>query len=538
MTGGRGKTVLVGVDGASFGVLDPLMRKGRMSGLAAMMKAGVHGPLRSMVPMLSPSLWTTIVSGRNPGRHGIYDFLREDFASGTVRFNSAADRRTPTLWNHAGDAGLTVCVVGMLMTYPPETVNGILVSAILGDLSELLRPPAGGAPSFTYPPELAGELRQQIQPLEWSGRKLKGRDRLTAQIADMDRSVAQRIELYRRVQSKGASDLDVIYFPETDMLMHFAWRAIEQGSEQAEGVFAVFERVDAFLREIQSQPGVNVVVVSDHGFRALRKVVSINNLLSQAGLLVYRKPSLVDRLARKAEKTLRLMRRHDATPLAGMEVGSMLEGIRWDRTLAYGFGTTGGTVFLNLRSRSPRGIVEAGAAGDVMRRVSDAMMAFRDPETGEPVFSAVRRKEELFSGPELACAPDLCGVFKEGYGSKQVKDDWFASEVVVSPARGWHGDHAEEGVFVAAGPAFAAGTVPAGATVLDVAPTVLAAAGVPVPADMDGRVLAEVLAPEVMPRAGGSASGDPGSPAAPSPSALTPAQQQGVEDRLKALGYL
>src|ERR1043166_5584682 len=143
------KVLIIGLDGATWRVLEPWARAGRLPHLAALMARGSWGPLRSTVPALTPPAWSSLITGRNPGAHGVFAFRR--LAPGryeTAGLASAADLRAPTLWDIAGRAGKQVGVISVPPSYPLRPVNGFVVGC-------MLTPP--GEP-FTYPPELAHEI--------------------------------------------------------------------------------------------------------------------------------------------------------------------------------------------------------------------------------------------------------------------------------------------------------------------------------------------------------------------------------------------
>jgi predicted AlkP superfamily phosphohydrolase/phosphomutase len=208
------------------------------------------------------------------------------------------------------------------------------------------------------------------------------------------------------------------------------------------------------------------------------------------------------------------------------------EDVDWSRTVAYSMGHVG-QVYLNLKGREPEGIVEPSDYAAVRRRVVDTLRTLRDPKTGKPLVDRIILREEAASGPYLDRAPDLHLVL-DGY--RAIAFPLFATDgnVVTQQIRGDSGCHRLHGVFIGSGPAFAAGSI-VGARIIDLAPTILHILGVPVPADMDGRVLADALAPDLQARAVETsvAAGH-----AVEQVDLTPEEQAEVEERLRALGYL
>jgi len=121
-----GRVLILGIDGASMERIEPLMAAGRLPNLKRIAEAGVHGPLRSLQPILSPRIWTTVATGVLPERHGVESWTKEEDEG--VRLYNSHDRRVHALWNLASDAELTVSTVNWLMTFPAEPVNGVVIS--------------------------------------------------------------------------------------------------------------------------------------------------------------------------------------------------------------------------------------------------------------------------------------------------------------------------------------------------------------------------------------------------------------------------
>ena len=118
----RGRVLLVGIDGASFRVITPLSQDGQLPHLRELARHGIHGKLRAHMPLWSPRIWTSIASGKNPEKHGILGFVHDQ-----VLYRST-DRKVHALWNIASDRGLSVGVVNWWDSYPPEKINGVMIS--------------------------------------------------------------------------------------------------------------------------------------------------------------------------------------------------------------------------------------------------------------------------------------------------------------------------------------------------------------------------------------------------------------------------
>ena len=147
------KVVVIGLDAATWTVIRPWIAEGKMPNLAKLMKAGVSGPLQSIMPPITPPAWTSFMTGKNPGKHGIYNFIKSEQGSYAMKYANATSRRAPTVWKLLNDAGYTVGTMNVPFTYPPEPLNGFQISG--------MDTPSETSP-FIHPPELREELVKHL----------------------------------------------------------------------------------------------------------------------------------------------------------------------------------------------------------------------------------------------------------------------------------------------------------------------------------------------------------------------------------------
>jgi predicted AlkP superfamily phosphohydrolase/phosphomutase len=124
------RTLAVGFDGATLDLAGRFMDEGLMPVLAGLAEAGSWGEMRSVFPYNSAAAWTSLVTGTNPGRHGIFDFVLPRESAYALRVATRDDRRVPAMWNLASEAGARVAVANIPMTFPAEDVNGFMVSGM------------------------------------------------------------------------------------------------------------------------------------------------------------------------------------------------------------------------------------------------------------------------------------------------------------------------------------------------------------------------------------------------------------------------
>jgi predicted AlkP superfamily phosphohydrolase/phosphomutase len=376
---------------------------------------------------------------------------------------------------------------------------------------------------------------------------------------DLESLVDTRTRFAERLMRDHPWDLMMVHFLATDLVQHAMWRYMDPAHPQHEpdspfrdAIEQIYVRVDRAMGRLLAQAGddTTVIVMSDHGSGALHGQVNLNVLLWQQGLLhMKRSPLTRLRLA---------MFRHGITPKLAYRILARLglqnivarvakstrnavynkflsfNDIDWKRTTAYSLGHMG-QIYLNVAGREREGIVTRGAAyQDAMQRVIAALETLTLPD-GRPMVEHAIRSSDLPDGPYADQGPDLHLVL-DGY--RYISCPLFATDwhVLSKQIRGDSGTHRKYGTFIAAGPHIRSGCAVKGARIVDLAPTALYLLGCPIPEDVDGRVLDEVLTPECL--AVGEAQQGAASHATADAVALSADEESELEGRLRGLGYL
>jgi predicted AlkP superfamily phosphohydrolase/phosphomutase len=567
------RVLIIGLDGVTLELIRPWVEEGILPTFKRLMQEGAWGPLRSVMPPVTPAAWSSFITGANPGKHGIYDFTsrQEGYEFGLV--NSTL-RQAPSLWGLASQAGKRVIVYNVPVTYPPERVNGLMVSG-------LMTPPS--AKDATYPPELQQELSEAIPGFAVAGHAIFR----PAQQAELVREVLaihdQNLRAARYLLHRQPWDLFVAEFQHSDTISHIMWKHMEDKGEglpesvreiAANAIRDCYRDLDAKVGELieEAGEGTHVIVMSDHGHGRLKYVFSMNTWLFQKGYihlkrdfrtqfkyLLYRMgftPALGFRLLH----ALRVAGRMQA--FGGPAKGTIKERLKelllsdqdidWMRTRAYSAGY-GSPIFVNLKGRQPEGSVEPGKEYDaVVDQLIADLNSVKEPGSDSPLFSEFHRRDEIFSGPLVNRAPDLVVLAKNPEfhtaGWKEFDEDPWQSSLgdAQSPLRWMYqmrvpytGNHRLDGILFFMGPGIKTRLELAGASIMDIAPTALALLGVPVPNEMDGRVLEAAMLPELRDRLNVDFTSDEG--LRPD---LTPVAELSAEDeqiliaRLQNLGYI
>ena len=581
------KVVVFGLDGATFDVIKPLVERGRLPNLARLMREGVCGTLRSTILPKSPQAWASFMTGTNPGKHGIVGFSRLEKGSYQVQYINDAMRAGESLWRILGRHGKRVGVLNVPITYPPEKVNGYLVGGMFSP---------GTHVEFTYPPDLYQALRQELGEYIIEAEVPKG-------ISDEVFKERYLEELSRMVRNRGAAarylyrhypvDFFMVVFTATDRVSHSYWRYrdpahpeynAQDGARYGGAIDRIYEEVDEEIGKFLAEVGddTTVLVMSDHGMAPLYRVVHLNAWLEQQGFLQRKRGAgqtlrrAVKRLGKVAWRLLPVMPHKLLTILppklrAGLLGQVSFSDIYWPGTRAFSLGYDG-NIFINTQGERPQGIVApgagvpgAGAKGADYERTCQALIAalhdLTDPETGEKLVERVYRRAEIYCGAHLDEAPDLLVAWKD-YQVRNVVSLFGDPRMVVSrydaeaalPNR--HSSaHTLDGILIARGPHLRHGATLSGAEIVDLAPTILHLFGLPVPQEMDGRVLGEMFTPDYFAAlrghhpvtvgclASAESQGDSGSKSGSDEigclaSAHTAEDEALVESRLKGLGYV
>lgn len=504
------KVAVFGLDGITFDLLQPWLDEGKLPNLARLIERGGSGPLRSTIPPVSASAWASFATGTNPGKHGMIDFTYPDPAGHQVKVSNSRTRTAPALWEIAGEAGKQVGIVSLPMTYPPEPVNGFL-------LCSFLTPDAGG--TYTYPPSLKEELTEAAGPFPMHMSE-QGRGTDPAQfVRSVKKMEVERARSVKYLLEHKAWDLFVYVFETTDNLQHEIWHLLDethprhdpkQATRVMPAILDYYQTVDHLLGEMVERVPEDalVVVLSDHGFGRFDKFFHINNWLADLGLLSFKRSplTLLKRLAFKIGVTpINALRWVIRLRLSGMRKNvkrgrgrGMLKrlflsfaDVDWSRTKAFSVGNFG-QVYLNAKPKRPDGPVTMGEYEALRDYIAEEALALRDPEEGSRIVQHVYRREEVFHGPSVERLPDLVlHTDRARYVSFGHAD--FGSNKTIERSIGQTGHHHMVGVLVARGPGVRPGATVEGASILDLAPTILHYMDLEVPDHMDGRVLTELL---------------------------------------------
>jgi predicted AlkP superfamily phosphohydrolase/phosphomutase len=518
------KVIILGLDGGSLELITRWAGEGLLPNFREFLYHGVSGPLTSIIPPITAAAWTSFMTGKNPGKHGLYDFMEPSQASYEMRFTNARSRRTDTIWQMLNAAGLRVGVFNVPMTFPPDPVDGFMISGMDTPLANS---------DFVYPPALHEELSGRFGQISIEPRHLgfMKNDQLRAQLLEeIKTQETGRTDMLFYLLAEHPVDVAMLVYRATDIVQHFFWHYHDPshhwhpGTPEhpfASAILEIYQHLDRELgRLFQSLPTeTTFLIMSDHGAGGTGGAwFHANRFLHQNGYLALKTDQkkrggfFWNSLLSRADKFLRSR----LTPDQKSKLAFYLPGLRrrwedsasgynlinWSDTRAFANETSALTpgVWINLRGRFPQGVVEPGQEyRDLVADLKSRLTSMR--WEGRPLIADVYHRDEVYSGPYLEQAPDL--ILNWWKDASYVCKASFAGEAQGPIVEGdpgyrpdrseWSGTHRLDGVVMLKSPFFRQGVRLEKAHILDLAPTLLYLLGLPVPEDFDGRVLQEAF---------------------------------------------
>jgi predicted AlkP superfamily phosphohydrolase/phosphomutase len=541
-----GKTAIIGLDGATFRLIDPLIDAGVMPSLGGLRDRGARGPLVSTTPAYTPPAWVSMITGVNPGRHNVYGFLATTPQEPAKIAHAGTIAATP-IWRHTAARGAPIGVYNVPMTYPPATdVEGFMVSG--GLAAGWTSPDVGG---FASDADVAATIRavaDEAYPIDTVVSYENDWNRLSA-IDEVTAIQSKRRQVLGALLERHDVEIVFAVFEGTDRLQHLHYQYLVEGSdwygrpeatEARSRAWAYFAELDLAIADLVAWAGAqgDVVVVSDHGAGPWEKTVNVNLLLEEWGYLRLPAVSRVTRAGVVAGPIQAAARRVLPRSVLLKAKSRINRGLDWSVTRAFASQVAEQGIHVNERGGAlPHGVLDADAAARVAAEITERLLAFTDPADGEPVVDRVVPRREAAQGPFAARAPHLFPICRD---QRYELSDTLAATAPITDHRDrpW-GYHHQDGIFIGSGPSFVAGPLPRPLHIVDVLPTAFRVAGLSVPEGLDGRVATEIL------RTGEDApvreavtdeATRPDGPAAVYP--FSEEDERQIEESLRGLGYL
>jgi predicted AlkP superfamily phosphohydrolase/phosphomutase len=429
-----------------------------------LVQKGAYGNLRSCDPPITVPAWSVMTSSQSPGALGIYGFRnRADHSYDKNTIATSAAVKVDRVWDILSRNQKRVILIGIPQTFPPTPVNGFLVG-------DFLTPDTNS--DYTYPPELKNEIAKVVGEYMLDVRDFRS-DNKSCTLKDIFEMTERRFNLAQHLLNKEAWDFFMMVEIGVDRIHHAFWAYMDKahrryavGNPFENAIFDYYRFVDAKIGELLKFADDNtaVLVVSDHGAQRMEGSVCVNEWLMREGYLTLLEPA----------PTV-------PTPLAKLKVD-------WATTRVWGDGGYYSRIFLNVEGREPKGVVKPDEYEHLRSELIEKLEAMPD-EKGKPLGTRVFKPEQLYR-IRRGVAPDLFAYFGNlawrsagTIGSGSI----YTFENDTGPDDANHGQY---GIFIAkpAGGTPGAGKLE-GLNIQDIAPTVLSLFELPVPTEMEGKVI-------------------------------------------------
>jgi len=507
------KVLVIGIDGGAPQLIEQWRDK--LPNFGKLMEEGYFGVLQSTVPPVTCPAWESFATGKNPGKLGLYDWTEMKIPYSPQLARTSISEYT-SFWDILGNAKKDTIILNIPMSYPAKPVNGIMVSGW---------PATKSKGDWVYPRYLAKKLEQSVKGYDFESsvlppptptssekyfnRFLKGEYQYTEKIFLATKSLMQEYPW----------DLLMTTFTSTDRIQHFLWHFMDKThplhpqdcvKSLSEAILNIYKQIDQYLGELLRlvDKSTYVIILSDHGFGPCHGKFSINSWLRQEGYLVSKKRQLtfnpLTRLLASEEKIrqtaggarlmniVRKLTYHHTwlfklvrlTTWRSME--DLISLVDFGQTRAVGWGSVVNTLYMNKE------ILQGQEYKKVKEQLIESLSKITHPLKGEKAVTEIHTTEEIYGKNYVGNPPDIMFVIDDYRYTQSSRLD---SRLWLPPGINT-GTHRPEGLIMFKGPSIKSRGPRLTTNLTDLAPTILHIFGLPVPKDMDGRVLKELFREE------------------------------------------
>jgi predicted AlkP superfamily phosphohydrolase/phosphomutase len=478
------KVIVIGLDGATWNIIKPLINKGRLPTIGKLLKEGTTSNLESSIPHVTFPAWKCYSTGKNPGKLGVFWWLNIDKTSKKVRVNDSRSFKSKEIWDYLSYCNISVGIIGMPTTYPPKKVNGFMISEFNPLNAE-----------FTYPRALKQDLKINLgynnEFIDYHG------GNADAVLKHNMELINQRFEAANYLMEKYNPKFFNLTIFHIDAMQHFFWKFMEKrdrkyGSAIEESWKLIDRNIARLLRE-HTDNNTYIFLMSEHGFTSLKAIFNINKWLINRGYLVlnkdiglkpllYRIATIIGIRGSFIEKLKKISFLKSILGDSSSILSDSTEHlIDWEKSKV--IPTGGGLLYINLATSEDY--------GEFRKKLINEIKSISNPSSGESLAKEIYQREKLYTGQYIENAPDIVILPNEGYEIKSsfIGDLW----EFIPKEEGWSGVHKLHGIFLAHGQNIKKGIKLKGVKIYDIAPTILHIFGIPIPDEMDGRVLTEIF---------------------------------------------
>ncbi|MEJ2249337.1 MAG: alkaline phosphatase family protein [Candidatus Lokiarchaeota archaeon] len=369
----RERNVILGIDGIPFKLIDNLSDKGIMPNFKDLKNQYTFLPLKSSIPHISSVSWSSIITGKNPGEHGIYGFMEMIRGTYSLSYPNFNALKAKPFW-YRNKAKKSI-IYNVPSTYPAKKLNGLHIAGFVAlDLEKAV-----------YPREILTKLNSFNYQVDVDT-TLAHEQSKELFIKELLRVLEIRKNVYKFLWNQGNWDNFMMVITSSDRIGHFLWDLYENKDAPLHSEFLdFFKAIDNIIGEIVRNLSEedNLIILSDHGMEPIKKNVNLNTYFQKEGLLD---------LSEEQKRYNRITERTKA------------------------FILDPGRIYLNMEGRFPRGVLNIKEKEEFIELIKDVL--YNLEYNGQKVIKKVYDKNEIYYGSEIDRSPDLVCIENTGFRLK------------------------------------------------------------------------------------------------------------------------
>lgn len=475
---------MLGLDGGSWNLLEPLMNQGIMPNLQKLVKKGSSGVLQSTIPPYTAPAWVSSTTGVNPGKHGVFGFTEKKNGVTTGNFVDSTHLRVARIWNYINNTGGTCGLINVPITYPVETVNGFMVPCFFTPLEKR---------DYTYPESIFREIlepHKYVINIRLSGKKIHSEEGIAQLVKNLKNMTERRFKVMEKLREIYNPDFLMVVFTSMDKLQHKFWKYLDNNEDLYKTELAarvrplllsVYQQIDEVIGKVMVQldSNVSLYLISDHGFGPQKKFLFMNKWLAENGFLSIK----VARLLMYRMQYRYFNKKEFFTRNLDVFKHPIYKSINYGKS------------FFIAGDQYEHGIYATRnySNSNFYKKIADLiekLSAMRESDSGKPIFEKVFQRDEIYEGEFKHIAPDI--VLKLNDYSMNILRGFPRKNRIIAQCTGPDGCHRPEGIIAAYGKDVAVGGK-VRASIMDLMPTILYNMGLQIPKNIDGVVRKEIF---------------------------------------------
>lgn len=498
----RNKLIIIGLDGGTFKIIDPLIERGKLPYLKKLIRSGTRAILKSTIPPYTAPAWVSLMTGVNPGKHGLFDFKKIDkithdmhptpIPKETYTLMHSHYYAGKTIWDLLSKEGYKVSVITMPMTYPAWEINGYMLSGF-------------PAPDFNNPSGYPLEWASSIGPLfDISAISINNEDRLINECYNLTKKIGA---IFIDQLKKDLCDVYSIVFSATDFLQHHLWKYLSnRSSKYSSSIQKIYIEIDNIIGnalDLVEKEQSTFIILSDHGFTSsAKKYFNTNAWLIKEGYLAtkekklfhsafdyllnplrYQKISLRLLIKKYIKYLPQSLQRKISTRYYRTDL------FDWSRTKAFRSRIqTAEGIVVNLKGGQPFGVVEEAEYEKVRDEIIRKLKEYKD--NGEQVIREVYKREDIYKGKFVDLVPDIIFLLDYKYeGGLGINKNKITENIPDESVSAISGAHDMDGILIMGGPNIKNNIEIQPVNIIDIFPTILYNFGISIPNYTDGKVI-------------------------------------------------